>query len=184
MTWAHETPYDLRRERSTAEPAGSSAEALAKAEASAKAGHSRPGRRPCRGIRMATRERLAHQRFVKALQGESLACDAANCRGLIEVTDTSQLADRVKTFDVRCHVCGKTDRLTGQEELHPPWDDASLLLMADEHLMHQQPSCPNDGTPVVFTSLPNPRRRARYRISCYYCGRRVDVDWPPPESRG
>lgn len=47
----------------------------------------------------------------------------------------------------------------------------------------QQPTCPRDGTPVVFTSLPNPRRRARYRVACYYCGRQVEMDWPPPESR-
>lgn len=140
---------------------------------------------------MATGERLAHQRFVKALQGESLSCDGAgpsaelgaSCSGLMEATDTSQLTDRVKTFDLRCPLCGRMEHLTGQEEPHPPWDDAALLLMADEHLMHQQPTCPNDGTPVVFTSLPNPRRRARYRISCYYCGRQMDLDWPPPESR-
>lgn len=130
-----------------------------------------------------TSQGLAHRRFVKALQGESLSCDEAGCNGLMEVTDSSQLADRVKTFDLRCQVCGSRERLAGREELHPPWDDAALLLMADEHLMHQQPCCPNDGTPVVFTSLPNPRRRARYRISCFYCGRQTDLDWPPPESR-
>ncbi len=156
---------------------------------------------------MTARERLAHQRFVKALQGEPLSCDGADpstelpstelgasgaspsaslgatCSGLMEITDTSQLADRVKTFDLRCQACGRTEHLTGHAQPHPPWDDAALLLMADEHLMHQQPSCPNDGTPVVFTSLPNPRRRARYRISCFYCGRQMEVDWPPPESR-
>ena len=44
--------------------------------------------------------------------------------------------------------------------------------------------CPNDGTPVVFTSLPNPRRKGRYRLSCYYCGRQAEMDWPPPEARG
>ena len=36
---------------------------------------------------------------------------------------------------------------------------------------------------VVFTSLPNPRRRARYRISCFYCGRQAEMDWPPPEAK-
>jgi hypothetical protein len=55
--------------------------------------------------------------------------------------------------------------------------------MADEHLMHQQPTCPFDETPVVFHSLPNPRRRARYRLACFFCGRQADMDWPPPESR-
>ena len=55
--------------------------------------------------------------------------------------------------------------------------------MADEHLMHQQPICPYDRTPVVFTSLQNPRRKARYRLSCFYCGRQAEIDWPPPRGR-
>ncbi len=46
---------------------------------------------------MTARERLAHQRFVKALQGEPLSCDGASpsaslgasCSGLMEITDTS-----------------------------------------------------------------------------------------------
>jgi hypothetical protein len=74
-------------------------------------------------------------------------------------------------------------QLNGKQQLAPQWDDASLLMMADEHLMHQQPLCPFDETPVVFTSLPNPRRRARYRISCFYCGRQAEMDWPPPEAK-
>ena len=132
---------------------------------------------------MTAGEHADHQRFVRALQGEPLGCATKGCSGPVEVADTSQVADRTKTFDVRCQTCGWTEHVTGREQTSPPWDDASLLVMADEHLMHQQPACPNDGTPVVFTSLPNPRRRARYRVSCYYCGRRADMDWPPPESR-
>lgn len=124
-----------------------------------------------------------HQEFVHALQHEPTACYRAGCPGPVEVSDLSQVHDRVKTFGLRCQRCGWEGRVTGREELAPPWDEASLLIMADEHLMHQQPSCPFDGTPVVFTSLPNPRRRARYRLSCFYCGRQAEMDWPPPEAR-
>lgn len=125
----------------------------------------------------------AHERFVKALQGEPLSCGERVCAGLMEVRDTSKPGARIKTFDLHCQACGSLEHLAGEDVSHPPWDEAAVVLMADEHLMHQQPCCPNDGTPVVFTSLPNPRRRARYRISCFYCGRQVDLDWPPPESR-
>jgi rRNA maturation protein Nop10 len=101
----------------------------------------------------------------------------------VEITDLSQMRDRIKTFEARCQQCGWHRRLTGQEHLTPGWDESSLLMMADEHLMHQQPLCPFDDTPVVFTSLPNPRRRARYRLSCFYCGRQTEMDWPPPEAK-
>src|SRR3989454_5307419 len=43
--------------------------------------------------------------------------------------------------------------------------------------------CPFDHTPIVFISLPNPRRKARYRLACFYCGRQAEMDWPPPEAR-
>jgi len=129
------------------------------------------------------RQQVAHREFIRALQHEPIACRRTGCPGPVEVTDLSQVRDRVKTFALRCQRCGWEDRLTGREEPVPPWDDAALLIMADEHLMHQQPSCPFDETPVVFTSLPNPRRRARYRLSCFYCGRQAEMDWPPSESR-
>ncbi|MGH7205334.1 MAG: hypothetical protein ACREI2_03885 [Nitrospiraceae bacterium] len=132
---------------------------------------------------MTPEEQQAHQQFVRALQHEPMPCRTSGCPGPVEMSDVSQLRDRVKTFEVRCQQCGRQDRFTGVEQLTPPWDEASLLVMADEHLMHQQPSCPCDGTPVVFTSLPNPRRRARYRVSCFYCGRQAEMDWPPAESR-
>ena len=124
-----------------------------------------------------------HQQFVHALQHEPLSCATAGCAGPVEVHDLSQVRDRVKVFEARCQRCGWHGRLSGREHTTPSWDDAAILVMADEHLMHQQPSCPFDGTPVVFTSLPNPRRRARYRISCFYCGRQAEMDWPPAEAR-
>jgi len=128
-------------------------------------------------------EKMTHQRFVRALQHESVACGRAGCPGPVETADLSQTRDRLKTFEVRCRQCGWHVRLTGREQLSPQWDETSLLMMADEHLMHQQPVCPFDDTPVVFTSLPNPRRQARYRLSCFYCGRQADMDWPPPEAK-
>ena len=126
---------------------------------------------------------LNHAQFLKALQGESIACATPGCPGPVETHDLSLLHDRVKTFESTCERCGRQDRVTGREELSPPWDEDSLLEMAYEHLMHQPALCPSDGTPVVFTSLPNPRRKGRYRLSCFYCGRQAEMDWPPPESR-
>ena len=126
---------------------------------------------------------MAQQQFVKALQGEPLSCAGPGCPGPVETTDRSQLHDRVKTFELTCTRCGRQERLTGREELTPPWDEGALLEMADEHLMHLTAVCPCDGTPVVFTSLPNPRRKARYRLSCFYCGRQAEIAWPPAESR-
>jgi hypothetical protein len=128
-------------------------------------------------------EKRSHQQFIRALQHEALPCSRPGCGGPVEITDLSQTRDRLKTFDVRCRQCGWYLHLTGKEQLVPPWDESALLTMADEHLMHQQPLCPFDETPVVFTSLPNPRRRARYRISCFYCGRHTEMDWPPPEAK-
>jgi hypothetical protein len=132
---------------------------------------------------MADDARGNYLRFVKALQHEPLWCGNTGCPGPVQVADLSQLRDRIRSFDATCAQCGWHRRLTGQESLAPPWDDASLLAMADVHLMHQQPICPFDETPVVFTSLPNPRRKARYRLSCFYCGRQAEMDWPPPESK-
>lgn len=97
--------------------------------------------------------------------------------------DLSQHTDKIKTYEAECERCGLKERIAGNEQAAPPWDNASLELMADEHLMHQQPVCPFDDTPVVFISLPNPRRRARYRLCCFYCGRQTEMDWPPAESK-
>ncbi|MBI5854489.1 MAG: hypothetical protein HZB35_04520 [Nitrospirae bacterium] len=124
-----------------------------------------------------------HDLFVRALQHEPLPCSRPQCPGPVQATDASQVHDRVKRFHLHCERCGHDSEMTGREQLTPPWDDAAMLTMADEHLMHQQPTCPFDGTPVVFHSLPNPRRRARYRLACFFCGRQADMDWPPSESR-
>ncbi len=132
---------------------------------------------------MSMSEPIRQQQFVKALQHEPIACGRAGCPGPVQTTDLSHLPDRVKVFELRCERCGWQDRLAGREELEPPWDETALLDLAYEHLMHQQPVCPRDGTPVVFISLPNPRRKGRYRLSCFYCGRQAEMDWPPPEAR-
>jgi hypothetical protein len=78
----------------------------------------------------------AHVLFVKALQHEAVPCENSGCPGPVDATDLSRLHDRVKTFQLRCERCGWQSRLSGREEMSPPWDDASLLMMADEHLMH------------------------------------------------
>jgi hypothetical protein len=132
---------------------------------------------------MVPKQSLMHQQFVHALQHEPIQCGKPGCTGSVDVHDLSQVRDRIKVFEAQCRQCGWHSRLSGQEASNPPWDDGAILVMADEHLMHQQPSCPFDGTPVVFTSMPNPRRRAKYRISCFYCGRQAEMDWPPAESR-
>ncbi len=132
---------------------------------------------------MPTEQQRMHQLFIKALQHEPIGCGTAGCPGPVEIVDQSQTRDRVKTFDAYCQRCGWRNRISGREQLTPPWDDASLLMMADEHLMHQQPVCPFDDTPVVFISMPNPRRKAKYRVACYYCGRQTEMDWPPAEAK-
>lgn len=121
--------------------------------------------------------------FLKALQKDPLQCPRPACGGPVEVLDVSHLHNRVKTFGLSCERCDWKDRVTGTEQLIPPWDETVLLDMAYEHLMHQPAVCSYDGMTVVFTSLPNPRRRARYRVSCYYCGRQAEMDWPPQEFR-
>ncbi len=132
---------------------------------------------------MSSEQAQAHRLFIRALQHEAISCERAGCPGPVEVIDQSQTRDRVKTFDMHCERCGWHTSVTGHEQLSPVWDNASLELMADEHLMHQQPLCPYDDTPVVFISMPNPRRKAKYRVACFYCGRQTEMDWPPPESK-
>jgi len=126
---------------------------------------------------------LHQQQFHKALQREPINCGRDGCPGPVEIQDLSQVHDRVKTFACICRLCGWQDQVTGREQLTPPWDDTALLDMAYEHLMHQPAICPFDGTTVVFTSRPNPRRRAKYLLSCFYCGRQAEMDWPPQEAR-
>lgn len=132
---------------------------------------------------MLTSQDQAHRLFVKAIQHEHISCGRDGCPGPVEAIDQSQTRDRVKTFEFHCESCGWHRSVTGQEQLNPPWDNAALELMADEHLLHQQPVCPFDDTPVVFISMPNPRRKAKYRVACFYCGRQTEMDWPPPETK-
>lgn len=125
----------------------------------------------------------APEAFIHALHKNPISCPTNGCTGPVEATETSQLHDRIKRFDLRCATCGWTEAVAGQEQLEPPWDNASLNEMIDEHLLHLEPVCPYDRVPVHFQSLPNPRRKARYRITCHFCGRHVELDWPPPETK-
>ena len=131
-------------------------------------------------------ESFSHQQFVRALQHEAASCATPGCPGPVESEELSQGTDRVKTYAFHCTKCGWQERIAGSGQSQsswPTWDEATLLDMAYEHLMHQPAFCQIDGTPVVFTSMPNPRRKARYRLSCFYCGRQAEMDWPPPEAR-
>jgi len=121
--------------------------------------------------------------FVKALRKQPVTCGVPRCSGCVEVTDISQIPDRVKTFRLQCASCHWEDSITGCLQLEPPWDEGSLMEITEEHLLHLEPVCPYDQAPVHFHSLPNPRRRARYRMTCYYCGRQEELDWPPEEAK-
>ncbi len=117
--------------------------------------------------------------FIKALQHEPITCPQEACSRHVACTEVSHSQDRVKSYQLRCDACGWEDRIGGYEDDATEWEEAELQAIMDEHLLHLQPVCQYDQAPVVFTSLPNPRRKARYRISCYYCGRQIETDWPP-----
>lgn len=117
--------------------------------------------------------------FIKALQHEPIVCLNSACSRHVACTEVSHPQDRVKSYQLRCDTCGWEDRIGGYEDDATGWEEAELQAIMDEHLLHLQPVCPYDQAPVVFTSLPNPRRKARYRIACFYCGRLVEMDWPP-----
>jgi len=137
--------------------------------------------------------------FIKALRHEPITCFRGACPGHVDCAEVSLPQERVKSYRLRCDVCDWEECIRGHEDgasqweeaelqaiidehlLHLPsqWEEAELQAIIDEHLLHLRPECPYDQAPVVFTSLPNPRRKARYRISCYYCGRQVEMDWPP-----
>ena len=101
----------------------------------------------------------------------------------MEVTDMTPHHVRVKTYEAVCERCRAKEQIMGHEQTSPPWDVASITMMAEVHLLHDQPTCPFDGTPITFISMPNPRRKARYRLLCYYCGRHTEMNWPPPEAK-
>ena len=121
--------------------------------------------------------------FIQALHKASVQCLTPQCSGAVTVTDLSSRHDRVKTFGFLCDTCNWKEELSGQLQVEPPWDEAALIEITEEHLLHLEPVCPHDHAPVHFQSLPNPRRQARYRISCHYCGRQAELEWPPAEAK-
>jgi hypothetical protein len=129
-------------------------------------------------------EQDRRRRFVQALQHEPVTCGTPGCGGPMDVTDVTPHHAHIKTYEAECERCHGTETIMGHEQTSPPWDVASITMMAEAHLLHDQPTCPFDDTPITFTSLPNPRRKGRYRLSCYYCGRQAEMNWPPPEARG
>lgn len=128
-------------------------------------------------------ERQAHRRFVQALQHEHLTCIKNGCGGPMDVKDLTPHHARVKTYEAVCERCHTTEQIAGHEQTSPSWDLASITMMAEVHLLHDQPTCPFDDTPITFISMPSPRRKARYRLLCYYCGRHTEMNWPPPEAK-
>ena len=125
----------------------------------------------------------APRTFIQALHKQSVSCEGRDCTSAVEVTDTSQKTDRVKSFKLQCGSCHWEQTISGRLQLEPPWDEGSLMEITEEHLLHLEPVCPYDQAPIQFHSLPNPRRRARYRITCWYCGRQEELDWPPEEAK-
>lgn len=121
--------------------------------------------------------------FIQALHKQPVACQTPHCEGPVSIEEVSGRTDRVKTFSFRCETCQWQTKIAGQGQIEPPWDQSLLLEITEEHLLHVEPVCPYDQAPVHFQSLPNPRRRARYRITCYYCGRQEEIDWPPEEAK-
>ena len=113
-------------------------------------------------------ERTAQGRFVQALQHEHLTCAIPGCGGPMDVTDHTPHLARIKTYEAKCQLCHTKEPIAGKEEPTPPWDGASITMMAEVHLLHEQPTCPFDDTPITFTSMPNPRRKAANA-----CGRPV-----------
>lgn len=132
---------------------------------------------------LSEQERETHRRFVQALQHEHLICAKPGCGGSLALADQTPHSARIKTYEATCERCHAVERIAGHEQSSPPWDLASITMMAEVHLLHEQPACPYDETPITFISLPNPRRKARYRLLCYYCGRHAEMNWPPPEAK-
>lgn len=121
--------------------------------------------------------------FIHALHKQPVICAGPDCSCSVEVKDISRPSDRVKTFHLQCSSCHWEQTMSGCLQVDPPWDEGSLMEITEEHLLHLEPACPYDRAPVEFHSLPSPRRRARYRITCFYCGRQEELDWPPEETK-
>ncbi len=121
--------------------------------------------------------------FIQALHKASVTCSTSGCSGVVTVVDLSARYDRVKTFSFCCDQCDWKQTIPGELQVDPPWDEAELIEITEEHLLHLEPVCPHDHAPVHFHSLPNPRRQARYQISCHYCGRQAELEWPPAEAK-
>src|SRR4026207_520717 len=92
-------------------------------------------------------ERMAHGRFVQALQHEHLTCVQPGCGGAMNVTDHTPHLGRIKIYEAECKLCHTKGLITGKEQPTPPWDGASITMMAEVHLLHDQPQCPFDPTP-------------------------------------
>ena len=127
--------------------------------------------------------RKAPERFIQALNKRPISCLTSQCPGPVAVEDLSQSTDCVKSFRFQCKQCDWKDTIAGDVQRTPPWDEGALMEITEQHLLHLEPVCPYDQAPVHFHSLPNPRRRARYRISCFFCGRQEELDWPPEEAK-
>ncbi len=121
--------------------------------------------------------------FVQALKKRSISCSTPGCSQPVSVEENSQPEDRIKSFELHCEQCGERKVVTGELQVDPPWDEGAMIEIMEEHLLHLEPVCPYDQAPVHFQSLPNPRRRARYHIACFFCGREETIDWPPEESK-
>ncbi len=121
--------------------------------------------------------------FIQALYKRPISCLTLQCSGPVTIEDLSRSTDCVKTFRFRCKQCDWEDIIGGNLQRNPPWNEGALMEITEQHLLHLEPVCPYDQAPVDFHSLPNPRRRARYRISCFFCGRQEELDWPPEEAK-
>lgn len=132
---------------------------------------------------LSEQEREVRRRFVQALQHEHVTCAKPGCGGAMEVADHTPHSARIKSYEAICERCHTVEKIIGKEEHLPSWDVGSITLMAEMHLLHEQPTCPNDDTPITFISLPNPHRKARYCLQCYYCGRHTEMNWPPREAK-
>src|SRR5262249_27278598 len=128
-------------------------------------------------------ERIAHGRFVKVLQHEHITCLKPGCGGARDVADHTPHNAHIKSYEATSERCPVKEKNTGIEKTTPPRDVAPFTIKTGLHLPHEQPVSPLDDTPITFPSMPNPRRKARYRLSCFYCGRHAEMNWPPPEAK-